>query len=817
MNKNRLKVRSLAYIFAVGVGTLTTVYLAYVAAAANTTIGNNISTSGTLTVGNTALFSGTLRASSTLQVTGATTLYGVFVSTSTATSTFANGLNLSGGCFAINGTCLTSGGGGGGGSGSWETVAQETLSSDEDFIELSSLDLDADGDIWKLFILAESNTTQPDLLKLFFNGDNSESNYTSREGGSNSPGDATIAQVGDHGGSSFTEVTISRVNNQVVMAYSSNRFTDGFGPATGFAEYSLSWNAAAANITSLRITSVGGDSPTLKSGSKLILTKYNPTGGGGGGGGGSGTINSGTTNRLAFYSGGTTLSSANFLTLNTGSSLLGIGTTSPTEQLSVAGRLYVGGSGTSTIENNLKVLGNLQVGAGTVTITGNSVTFSGNLLPSTSAASTSATTATTTLDSNTNTNYASLAIGNDGLPIIAYYDGNNGDLIVTKCGNASCTSGNASTTVDSADSVGQFASIAVPSDGLPIISYYDQTNDDLKVVKCGNASCGSGNTITTVDSGSGGSWTSIAIGNDDLAVISYNAQTTNGDLKVAKCNNADCSSSTLTTVESAGDVGYGTYITVPSDGLPVISYRSESGQGSVRMAKCGNASCSSGNQVNFIADAGTNGVGSWTSVAVGPKGLPLIVYQRNTSDKTQLGIVECGNSACNNGLNNHSTIEINASSDIEMSVAIGGDGLPVIVTTSSDNFSEIAVGIKCGNSSCSFANKVNKFDYNVSSNSLSMKLGADGFPVVVYQSSGDFGLVFAKCNDEACSHSVGATFTGGSDLGSQSQFFHNAYIESVFANQIKIKRFDLAEDYFSKGNCFFRAGFGFERLFGGER
>ena len=48
---------------------------------------------------------------------------------------------------------------------------------------------------------------------------------------------------------------------------------------------------------------------------------------------------------------------------------VGVGTTSPTNQLSISELLYVGGTGTSTIENNLQVNGNLQVGTGTLTLT----------------------------------------------------------------------------------------------------------------------------------------------------------------------------------------------------------------------------------------------------------------------------------------------------------------------------------------------------------------------------------------------------------------------------------------------------------------
>ena len=59
----------------------------------------------------------------------------------------------------------------------------------------------------------------------------------------------------------------------------------------------------------------------------------------------------------------------------TGRGFTGLGTTTPTEQLSLSQRLYVGGSGTSTIENNLRVLGTLQVGAGTTYITNTGVGF----------------------------------------------------------------------------------------------------------------------------------------------------------------------------------------------------------------------------------------------------------------------------------------------------------------------------------------------------------------------------------------------------------------------------------------------------------
>ena len=43
--------------------------------------------------------------------------------------------------------------------------------------------------------------------------------------------------------------------------------------------------------------------------------------------------------------------------------------------------------------------------------------------------------------------------------------------------------------LDSAGSVGAFASIAIRDNGLPVISYWDATNDDLKLYSCGDERC----------------------------------------------------------------------------------------------------------------------------------------------------------------------------------------------------------------------------------------------------------------------------------------------------------------------------------------
>jgi hypothetical protein len=83
----------------------------------------------------------------------------------------------------------------------------------------------------------------------------------------------------------------------------------------------------------------------------------------------------------------------------------------------------------------------------------------------------------------------SITIGTDSLPVISYYDATFGDLKVAHCGNSYCSLGNTTYSVDTVGDVGYDTSITIGTDGLPVISYFDYTNVDLKVAKCANPFC----------------------------------------------------------------------------------------------------------------------------------------------------------------------------------------------------------------------------------------------------------------------------------------------------------------------------------------
>ena len=172
--------------------------------------------------------------------------------------------------------------------------------------------------------------------------------------------------------------------------------------------------------------------------------------------------------------------------------------------------------------------------------------------------------------------YTSIAIGTNGNPIISYFDQTNYDLKVAACNNPTCTT-STNSTIDNNNDVGRHTSIAIGTNGNPIISYYG--NGGLKVAACNNPTCevlggapASTNTIIDNSSSDVGWYSSIAIGTNGNPIISYYDQT-NYDLKVAACNNPTCTTTTNTTIDnSSSDVGWDSSIAIGTNGNPIISY-----------------------------------------------------------------------------------------------------------------------------------------------------------------------------------------------------------------------------------------------------
>ncbi len=350
--------------------------------------------------------------------------------------------------------------------------------------------------------------------------------------------------------------------------------------------------------------------------------------------------------------------------------------------------------------------------------------------------------ATVTLDSAGDVGGgSSITIGADGFPVISYFDATNADLKVAHCGNAACSSGNTITTVDSTDVVGKGNSITIGADGLPIISYFNDNTAELKVAHCGNAACSAGNTITTLPNYVELT-TSITIGADGLPLISYE-DVAYQDLRVIHCGNAACSSGNTTAIVDSVGLNCHPSITIGADGLPIIAYDTNGSNGVLKVAHCGNATCSSGKTITIV-DSSIN-VGESPSITIGADGLPIISYYDAYND--HLKVIHCGTDSCwgiphisppNTIVIIDSTVDVGWLS----SITIGADGLPIISYYDATN-SHLKVAY-CGNAACSAGNTSTTVDSGNSGYPGSITTGADGLPIISYYETYNGDLKVAK-------------------------------------------------------------------------
>jgi len=161
--------------------------------------------------------------------------------------------------------------------------------------------------------------------------------------------------------------------------------------------------------------------------------------------------------------------------------------------------------------------------------------------------------------------FSSIAVDSRNKVHISYYDESNGNL---KYANNTADSWQ-NCTIDTAGDVGQYTSICVDANDKVHISYHDETSQDLKYAT--NES-GSWQNYTIDNSDIVGEDTSIAVDSHNrihISYVSYNRWTWTRSLLYA---NNTAGSWQIRVLDASGDVGYSTSIAIDSNDKVHISY-----------------------------------------------------------------------------------------------------------------------------------------------------------------------------------------------------------------------------------------------------
>jgi hypothetical protein len=342
--------------------------------------------------------------------------------------------------------------------------------------------------------------------------------------------------------------------------------------------------------------------------------------------------------------------------------------------------------------------------------------------------------------------YTSIALDASGFPVISHYDPTSGDLKTVHCGNAACSSGNTLASPDTTNDVGQYGSLKLDASGNPVVSYFDASFFDLRLLHCGNANCTAGNTTTSADSSpltSTGLYSSLALDASGNPVVSYYEVPHDG-LKVLRCNNPTCTSYGSTFADPGNIVGPYTSIALDASGFPVVSYYDETNR-DLKVVHCGNGTCTSGSTITSPDSAGQ--VGQYTSIALDTSGNPVVSYYDQSGG--DLKVLHCGNPTCTSG-NTITSPDTTGDVGKYSSIRLDGSGHPVVSYYDASG-ANLRV-LHCSDPTCASGNVTMTPDSTGDVGQYtSLALDASGNPVVSYYDATNGLLKVLHCGDPACS------------------------------------------------------------------
>lgn len=268
--------------------------------------------------------------------------------------------------------------------------------------------------------------------------------------------------------------------------------------------------------------------------------------------------------------------------------------------------------------------------------------------------------------------YSNMVLDSSGFPVISFTNSTFGSLYVIHCNDVNCEGGDdiANTVISGLGGTAFSYGLDLDSNGFPVMSFYDTNNTDLMLIRCNDANCSEAATPTTITNADDiGKFNDMVLDISDNPVISYFNDTTN-DLIVYHCSNNSCLNGTFNTVGNFSN-GVGVQsIQLDTSGFPVIAI---SGDFRPRLIRCQDINCA-GSSIEQLDTAYAPNL----AMKLDSNDFPVVAYVENGGPTK---IIHCDDVACDPAVNGDETgVQISTSTS-DLDLALDSSGRPVIVTT----------------------------------------------------------------------------------------------------------------------------------------
>lgn len=358
--------------------------------------------------------------------------------------------------------------------------------------------------------------------------------------------------------------------------------------------------------------------------------------------------------------------------------------------------------------------------------------------------------------------YSSMKLDSNGFPVISQYDPANGALRLTRCSDPACVVAQ-SNVVDAGngDDVGRYTSLALDSNGFPVISYYDATTGDLKLAHCDDADCAGGNDAPAgaVDNSINdrGQYSSLALDSLGKPVISYYDATSNR-LLLAHCNDTDCAGGddapggVVSTSDAFGDdVGQFSSMALDLfDDFPTIAYYNATA-GDLKLVHCTDQDCT-GPQTSVLVDGAGADVGANLSMTLDLASNPVISYYDGGT--LGLSIARCDDPACATATISQPLPSLTG--QIDTSIAMDNTADVAVVSYIDSTGPEVVMRlVRCDDAACSTATSSTPetIPFEIPMNTA-LVLDYNGNPTIARFDSVASRLTVTHCTDPLCTPHV---------------------------------------------------------------